>query len=71
MAPEDYRGHFLWTLTFGADGRVIDVETVEVEGIATSLRDAGDQAAWLYRIGAADDPAAAPVRYRLRYDLLP
>ncbi len=71
VAPEDYRGHFLWTLTFGANGRVIDVETVEVGGIATSLREAGEQAARLYRIGAADNPAAAPVRYRLRYDLLP
>ncbi|WP_136412014.1 hypothetical protein [Luteimonas yindakuii] len=71
VAPEDYRGHFLWTLTFGADGRVIDVDTVEAEGIAASMREAGDQAARLYRIGAADEPGAAPVRYRLRYDLMP
>lgn len=71
VAPEDYRGHFLWTLTFGADGRVIEVETVEAEGIAATLREAGDQAARLYRIGAAVDPNAAPVRYRLRYELKP
>lgn len=72
VAPEDYRGHFLWKLTFDAGGRVIAVETLEVDGIAASLREAGDQAARMYRIGAA--PAGqgnATASFLLRYDLVP
>lgn len=68
-APGEYTGHFVWVFTFGADGRVDAVETREAGGIATGPGRAGfEQAAWLYRIGLAEDPSAPPRRLRLRYD---
>lgn len=70
IAPADYRGRFVWLLTFDPDGRVIDVETEVAEGLAaTRMRAAGDAAAWLYRIGA--DPDKAERRLRQPYDLVP
>ncbi|MDR7194430.1 hypothetical protein [Luteimonas terrae] len=70
IAPADYSGRFVWVLTFGPDGRVIAVETEVAEGLAaTRLRAAGEEAAWLYRIGA--DPGKPERKLRQPYDLLP
>lgn len=70
LAPNDYTGRFVWVLTFGPDGRVIDVVTEVAEGLATTqLRDAGDAAARLYRIGP--NPEQAIRRFRQPYEITP
>lgn len=70
LAPGDYTGRFVWVLTFGPDGRVIDVVTEVAEGLAaTQLRDAGDAAARLYRIGP--NPEQAIRRFRQPYEITP
>lgn len=70
LAPTDYTGRFVWVLTFGPDGRVIDVVTEVAEGLAaTHLRTAGGAAARLYRIGP--DPSKPERRFRQPYDISP
>jgi hypothetical protein len=68
LAADEYRGHLLWQLSIDAAGAVVDVQTLEVAGIAQRLRERGDQAARLFRF--PPDPArrAAPLVVRQRYD---
>lgn len=71
VAPENWKGHFLWQMTVDENGRVVKAENVELVGIARQFSEAGLKAAKLFLFPADPSRRRDPLVVRQKFELSP